>query len=184
MSPKGAISVIKIWGRNYDFRWKTDKSCSACGEGPNGKKQYYDWERYYGVIRKLQPDACISVCGPDIRWCGNEAGHTRVSEWSVVPERAKDSDLGSRAVLENEDELIWYPAEVNISIRPGWFFRQRRYWSGKNRWLQRILYCRERQADCWDHRWMEQPRYSRMHCSKGKYSLQPARGKLFRRSRA
>lgn len=22
----------------------------ACGEGPNGKKQYYDWERYYKVI--------------------------------------------------------------------------------------------------------------------------------------
>ncbi len=119
----------------------------ACGEGPNGKKQYYDWKRYYGVIRELQPNACISVCGPDIRWCGNEAGHTRVSEWSVVPERAKDSeivseksqhcddvefcqrkvdardsDLGSRAVLENEDKLIWYPAEVNTSIRPGWFW--------------------------------------------------------------
>ncbi|MBD5526879.1 MAG: alpha-L-fucosidase [Lachnospiraceae bacterium] len=119
----------------------------ACGEGPNGKKQYYDWERYYGVIRELQPNACISVCGPDIRWCGNEAGHTRVAEWSVVPERARDSeivseksqhcddaefrqrkvdardsDLGSRAVLENEDKLIWYPAEVNTSIRPGWFW--------------------------------------------------------------
>ena len=121
----------------------------ACGEGPNGKKQYYDWERYYSVIRKLQPDACISVCGPDIRWCGNEAGHTRVSEWSIVPERVKDSeiiseksqheddeefrrrrvdardgDLGSRAVLENEDKLIWYPAEVNTSIRPGWFWHE------------------------------------------------------------
>ena len=121
----------------------------ACGEGLNGKKQYYDWERYYSVIRELQPDACISVCGPDIRWCGNEAGHTRTSEWSVVPERAKDSeivseksqhcddakfrqrkvdtsdsDLGSRIVLENEDKLIWYPAEVNTSIRPGWFWHE------------------------------------------------------------
>ncbi|MBD5145096.1 MAG: alpha-L-fucosidase [Ruminococcus sp.] len=121
----------------------------ACGEGPNGKKQYYDWERYYSVIRRLQPNACISVCGPDIRWCGNEAGHTRVSEWSVVPERAKDSeiiseksqhsdneefrqrrvdardsDLGSREVLKNEDKLIWYPAEVNTSIRPGWFWHE------------------------------------------------------------
>ena len=121
----------------------------ACGEGPNGKKQYYDWERYYAVIRELQPNACISVCGPDVRWCGNEAGHTRLAEWSVVPERAKDSeivaeksqqedseefrlrkvdardeDLGSRAVLANEDKLIWYPAEVNTSIRPGWFWHE------------------------------------------------------------
>lgn len=121
----------------------------ACGEGANGKKQYYDWERYYSVIRELQPNACISVCGPDIRWCGNEAGHTRKAEWSVVPERARDSeiiseksqheddeefrrrrvdardeDLGSREALKNEDDLIWYPAEVNTSIRPGWFWHE------------------------------------------------------------
>ncbi len=121
----------------------------ACGEGANGKKQYYDWERYYAVIRRLQPGACISVCGPDVRWCGNEAGHTRNAEWSVVPLRARDSeiiseksqhedstefrqrrvdardeDLGSRAVLKNESELIWYPAEVNTSIRPGWFYHE------------------------------------------------------------
>jgi alpha-L-fucosidase len=121
----------------------------ACGEGPNGKKQYYDWDRYYSVIRNLQPDACISVCGPDVRWCGNEAGHTREAEWSVVPLRARDSeiiseksqhedsdefrqrhvdardgDLGSRQILENETNLIWYPAEVNTSIRPGWFWHE------------------------------------------------------------
>lgn len=121
----------------------------ACGEGPNGKNQYYDWDRYYSVIRELQPDACISVCGPDIRWCGNEAGYTRKAEWSVVSKRAKDSeiiaeksqqtddeafrqrkvdardsDLGSREVLKDEEELIWYPAEVNTSIRPGWFWHE------------------------------------------------------------
>lgn len=123
----------------------------ACGEGPNGKKQYYDWERYYEVIRKLQPEACINVCGPDIRWCGNEAGDTRDAEWSVVPKRLKntemiasksqqeedsdfsfrgrkisssDEDLGSREILENEKELIWYPVEVNTSIRPGWFYHE------------------------------------------------------------
>ncbi len=119
----------------------------ACGEGPNGKKQIYDFPRYYEVIRKLQPQACISVCGPDVRWCGNEAGHCREAEWSVVPLRTKDTeiikeksqqddsqefrqrkisacdeDLGSRTALENEKDLIWYPAEVNTSIRPGWFY--------------------------------------------------------------
>lgn len=119
----------------------------ACGEGPNGKKQVYDWERYYALIRKLQPKACINVCGPDVRWCGNEAGDTRESEWSVVPARlsmaervsalsqqvddaefrqrkitSMDQDLGSRAVLADETDLIWYAAEVNTSIRPGWFY--------------------------------------------------------------
>ncbi|MDD2647875.1 MAG: alpha-L-fucosidase [Eubacteriales bacterium] len=121
----------------------------ACGEGKNGKKQFYDWDRYYAAIRRLQPNACISVCGPDIRWCGNEAGQARKAEWSVVPKRtsdtekiaslsqqadsaefrqrslsASDEDLGSRERLKNESELIWYPAEVNTSIRPGWFYHK------------------------------------------------------------
>ncbi len=121
----------------------------ACGEGPNGKKQRYDWDRYYRVIRSLRPDATIHVCGPDVRWCGNEAGDTRPSEWSVVPRRcadtekvaslsqqrddesfrlrairAGDRDLGSREILRDETDLIWYPAEVNTSIRPGWFWHE------------------------------------------------------------
>lgn len=121
----------------------------ACGENKEGKRQIYDWERYYEVIRRLAPDACISVCGPDVRWCGNEAGETRETEWSVVPKRLSDAekvaeasqkenndlfrkqriksddiDLGSRKKLEAEKELIWYPSEVNTSIRPGWFYHE------------------------------------------------------------
>ncbi|MBE5811983.1 MAG: alpha-fucosidase [Clostridiales bacterium] len=119
----------------------------ACGEGPNGKKQVYDWPRYYEVIRRLQPGATIHICGPDVRWCGNEAGDTREAEWSVVPLRtqdtekikensqqsddesfrqrrisASDQDLGSREILANEPDLVWYPAEVDTSIRPSWFW--------------------------------------------------------------
>ncbi|OXS58910.1 alpha-fucosidase [Cohnella sp. CIP 111063] len=118
----------------------------ACGEGANGKRQVYDWDAYYGLIRELQPNAVISVCGPDVRWCGNEAGHTRKSEWSVVPATMRDNekiqansqqaddgefakrvgsedeDLGSRAVLAGASEAVWYPAETNTSIRPGWFY--------------------------------------------------------------
>lgn len=119
----------------------------ANGEGPDGRVQVYDWDRYYETIRRLQPDAVISVCGPDVRWCGNEAGHTRADEWSVVPGslrdaeriaqqsqqvddgrfsrlvRSNDEDLGSRTALAGHlDDLVWYPAEVNTSIRPGWFY--------------------------------------------------------------
>ena len=118
----------------------------ACGEGPNGKKQHYDWNRYYALIRKLQPNAVISVSGPDVRWCGNEAGDCRESEWSVVPARLfsqkaiaeasqqsdntefreqkideQDRDLGSRERVKGVTDFIWYPAEVDTSIRPGWF---------------------------------------------------------------
>ncbi|WP_129788336.1 alpha-L-fucosidase [Promicromonospora panici] len=121
----------------------------ANGEGPDGRVQAYDWDRYYATIRRLQPGAVISVCGPDVRWCGNEAGHTRADEWSVVPGslrdaeriaqesqhvddgqfsrlvRSGDDDLGSRKALGGHlDDLVWYPAEVNTSIRPGWFYHR------------------------------------------------------------
>ncbi len=112
----------------------------ACGEGPNGKRQIYDWGSYYKLIRHLQPGAVISIVGPDVRWCGNEAGNTRKSEWSVLPARkipenfkgdpafgrllvdGHKKDLGSREKLRNAQELIWFPAQVNTSIRPGWFY--------------------------------------------------------------
>ena len=117
----------------------------ACGEGKKGKKQEYDWEGYYEIIRELQPDAVISICGPDVRWCGNEAGVCRKSEWSVVPYyysshevvaaksqkqdgkvpkkiSATTLDIGSRKAIKNAGRLIWYPAEVDVSIRKGWFY--------------------------------------------------------------
>ncbi|MDR2525578.1 MAG: alpha-L-fucosidase [Oscillospiraceae bacterium] len=119
----------------------------ACGEGKNGRKQIYDMERYVALIRELQPNAVISVCGPDVRWCGNEAGVCRSSEWSVVPwyhseaERvaaasqkeggkppkidAAEPDLGSRKAIRKAGRLIWYPAEVDVSIRPGWFYHEK-----------------------------------------------------------
>ncbi len=117
----------------------------ACGEGKNGRKQEYDWEGYYKLIRELQPNATINICGPDVRWCGNEAGVCRKSEWSVVPywhsnseliaaQSQKDAskppkkinptalDLGSRKQIKKCNKLIWYPAEVDTSIRKGWFY--------------------------------------------------------------
>lgn len=121
----------------------------ACGEGKNGKKQVYDWNSYFALIRELQPDAVINICGPDVRWCGNEAGKSRESEWSVVPafignqdytaehsqqvdtpEFAKNvdattQDLGSREFIDGIKDFIWYPAEVDVSIRPGWFYHRR-----------------------------------------------------------
>ena len=121
----------------------------ACGEGPNGKVQAYDWQRIYDTVRALAPEAVISVCGPDVRWCGNEAGSVRANEWSVVPASLReaertaensqkvddgefsrqvasaDEDLGSREALADYDgQLAWYPAEVNTSTRKGWFHHE------------------------------------------------------------
>ena len=119
-------------------------------KGANAKAFEYDWQRYYKLIRELQPGANIAVCGPDIRWVGNEGGKTRKSEFSVVPaylrmaetvaeksqqnaadakdmqkRTSTDEDLGSRNLLKNCPELCWYPAEVDVSIRKGWFYSKK-----------------------------------------------------------
>lgn len=82
----------------------------ACGEGPNGKRQEYDFASYYALIRELQPNALIAISGPDVRWVGNESGVARENESSVVM---------------REGAPAWYPAECDVSIRPGWFYHER-----------------------------------------------------------
>ena len=107
-----------------------------------GTGQTYAYQVWYELIRQLAPDAVISIKGPDVRWCGNEAGNTRGSEWSVIPlaeggdplsrswPDMTAEDLGSReklvAVAGNDGtggDLIWYPAQTNTSLRHGWFWR-------------------------------------------------------------
>ena len=82
----------------------------ACGEGPNGKRQEYDFASYYALIRELQPNALIAISGPDVRWVGNESGVARENESSVVM---------------RDGEPAWHPAECDVSIRPGWFYHER-----------------------------------------------------------
>lgn len=111
----------------------------ANGEGPNGKKQIYDWKSIYATIERLQPKAVKAIMGDDIRWVGNEGGLGREAEWSstviesdaMTDKRNKElgvtfmsKDLGSRALLEKAPQLNWFPSEVDVSIRPGWFYHQ------------------------------------------------------------
>ena len=87
----------------------------ACGEGPNGKRQEYDWQSYYEVIRKLQPNALVAICGPDIRWVGNEDGFAQETEWCSQP---------ANPTFHPGFKEVWWPAETDVSIRPGWFWHK------------------------------------------------------------
>lgn len=120
---------------------------NACGEGPNGKKQEYDFPRYFSLIRRYQPNAVIfNDFGPDVRWCGNEAGTARYAEWSVVPSELchysevqtgpgplagegdlsymynTDQNIGTLSNILYSKGLVYAPAEIDTSIRPGWFW--------------------------------------------------------------
>jgi alpha-L-fucosidase len=101
----------------------------ANGEGPNGKRQVYDWPRVWALVRRLQPDAVMfSDAGPDVRWCGNEKGVAGEPNWSTVdPARVTvpgASGPGVTEALQHGDAngSVWRPAEADTSIRPGWFY--------------------------------------------------------------
>jgi len=100
----------------------------ANGEGPNGRRQEYDWQRYWNLVRRLQPNAVIfSDAGPDVRWIGNERGEAGDPNWSTVdpaavpyPGASGDAVIHS---LQHGDPTgtVWRPGETDVSIRPGWF---------------------------------------------------------------
>lgn len=101
----------------------------ANGEGPNGKRQEYDWPLFNGTVRRLQPNAVIfSDIGPDCRWVGNERGSAGRTCWGRldVEGLGPGSDAPSRDTLNCGNALgaCWIPAETDVSIRPGWFWRE------------------------------------------------------------
>ncbi|MBO7179414.1 MAG: alpha-L-fucosidase [Clostridia bacterium] len=120
---------------------------NACGEGPNGKKQVYDFPRYLKTIRKYQPNATFFNDKGGMRWCGNESGTAAHAQWCVVPYelcsiaehkteveplmegslegiRNSDATLGSISNIMYSKALTFCPAETDMSIRPGWFYHE------------------------------------------------------------
>jgi alpha-L-fucosidase len=101
----------------------------ANGEGPNGKKQVYDWERFKKTVKKLSPNTVIfSDVGPDVRWCGNEKGIAGTTNWNYLNidgfepgEKAPTTDTLNTG---NVNGKYWIPAECDVSIRPGWFYHK------------------------------------------------------------
>jgi len=100
----------------------------ANGEGPNGRKQSYDWERIHRTVRQLQPNALMfSDAGPDIRWIGNERGTAGDPDWctvnpALVPYAGFDSPQAGEWLQHGQaDGTVWRPGEADVSIRPGWF---------------------------------------------------------------
>lgn len=99
----------------------------ANGEGPNGKKQVYDWKRFKETVRKLSPTTVVfSDVGPDIRWVGNEKGIAGTSNWNTLNIEGFTPGLGAPLTdtlnTGNKHGTHWIPAECDVSIRPGWFY--------------------------------------------------------------
>ncbi|MFD1163711.1 alpha-L-fucosidase [Hwangdonia seohaensis] len=95
--------------------------------------QKYNYLAWKELISALAPEAVV-FGKQDIRWCGNEAGATRDTEWNVIPYQSNPlemnsfaditgEDIGSREKLYDAKYLHYQQAETNTSIREGWFYR-------------------------------------------------------------
>ncbi|MDE7452368.1 MAG: alpha-L-fucosidase [Paramuribaculum sp.] len=95
--------------------------------------QTYDYAAWKKLIHTVAPNAVV-FGREDVRWCGNEAGNTRETEWNIVPYMADpdtmgkfgdltEQDLGSRQKLMNAKYLHYQYPETDTSIREGWFYR-------------------------------------------------------------
>lgn len=93
---------------------------------------YYDWPNTWKIIRELQPNAVIfSDLGPDIRWCGNESGFVKDSCWATYTPVGRNGEKPAIGYFEERvaetgtlNGEAWVPAEVDVSIRPGWFYHE------------------------------------------------------------
>lgn len=99
----------------------------ANGEGPNGKKQVYDWKEFTQTVRSLSPQTVIfSDVGPDIRWIGNEKGFAGTTSWNYLNTDGFTPGLGAPSTdtlnTGNKHGAYWIPGECDVSIRPGWFY--------------------------------------------------------------
>jgi len=122
------VNMMKEIFTNYGPIWELWWD-GANGEGPNGKKQVYDWKRFKETVRKLSPNTVIfSDVGPDIRWCGNESGIAGTTNWNTLNTDGFEPGLLAPVTdtlnKGNVNGKYWIPAECDVSIRPGWFYHK------------------------------------------------------------
>jgi alpha-L-fucosidase len=116
--------IVARYGPFFEFWWD-----GANGEGPNGKKQVYDFSLFEKTMRRIGPGTVVfSDIGPDIRWVGNERGIAGKTNWNLLDTAgffrgagAPPTDTLNRG---NENGHNWIPAECDVSIRPGWFYHE------------------------------------------------------------
>ncbi|MBS1921190.1 MAG: alpha-L-fucosidase [Bacteroidetes bacterium] len=122
------VNMMKEIFQNYGPIWELWWD-GANGEGPNGKKQVYDWRRFENTVRSLSPKTIIfSDIGPDARWCGNEKGIAGKTNWNYLDTAGFTRGIGAppndTLNMGNVNGKNWIPAECDVSIRPGWFWHE------------------------------------------------------------
>ena len=111
--------IVTEYGRIDEIWW----------DGAGSHETRYDWAMWAYTIKKHQPDAVIfgsigATPYVEMRWVGNEAGFAGKTHYASIDEdslfvEARD-ELNSGKIGGNR----YVPAEVDVSIRPGWFYHE------------------------------------------------------------
>lgn len=122
------VNMMKEIFANYSPIWEFWWD-GANGEGPNGKKQVYDWQKFENTIRTISPNTVVfSDIGPDVRWVGNEKGIAGTTNWNTLDTagftRGEGAPPTDTLNTGNINGKHWIPAECDVSIRPGWFYHK------------------------------------------------------------
>lgn len=87
---------------------------------------YYDWPTTLELVREIEPEILFfSDAGPGVRWVGNERGIAGETNWNTItPDTLYAGKAGIEKLLNEgaENGTHWIPAEVDVSIRKGWFY--------------------------------------------------------------
>jgi alpha-L-fucosidase len=122
------VNMMKEIFSNYGPIWELWWD-GANGEGPNGKRQVYDWARFKKTVKAISPNTVIfSDVGPHIRWVGNEKGIAGETNWNYLDTVGFTPGAGAPPIdtlnRGNVNGKNWIPAECDVSIRPGWFYHK------------------------------------------------------------
>ena len=114
--------LLTGYGKFFELWWD-----GANGEGPNGKKQQYDFTRFKDSALSYQPQLVIfSDIGPHVRWVGNENGIIGETNWNLLDtagfKRGEGAPPNDTLNSGNYNGKNWIGAEADVSIRKGWFF--------------------------------------------------------------
>ncbi|HLO39714.1 MAG TPA: alpha-L-fucosidase [Phycisphaerales bacterium] len=90
------------------------------------RSSYYRWEETNQFIEQLNPGVIIfSDAGPGCRWVGNESGFSDETSWQTINLAGMYPGVSHDHLARGDKNgTHWVGVEVDVSIRPGWFWHE------------------------------------------------------------
>ncbi len=98
-------------------------------DGAGSQDTPYDWDMWANTVRTLQPTAVMfgslgATPYVECRWVGNEGGFAADTHYPTIDAVALETEHTPTLVTGTFGGNRFIPAEVDVSIRPGWFYHE------------------------------------------------------------